>query len=175
MRSAARISDLADYLAWLPALARRHYDQWGSLTGAGSFDGYVALLTEAAASRTVPSVLVAVADGELLGSANLVACDLPPRSGLTPWLAQLFVEPNRRRAGVGAALVRAVLERARQCGYARVYLYTSGTLPQYYTRLGWRVVERLSYLERERTVMDYDVGLSSAPNHGMHPAACGRD
>jgi len=47
----------------------------GPLTGAGSFDGYVALLTEAATSKTVPSVLVAVADGQLLGSANLVASD----------------------------------------------------------------------------------------------------
>jgi predicted N-acetyltransferase YhbS len=84
-----------------------------------------------------------LADGQLLGSANLVACDLPPRPELTPWLAQLFVEPNRRRHGVGAALVRAALERARQCGYRRFYLYTSGTLPQYYRRRGWREVERL--------------------------------
>lgn len=168
------IGDLGDYLAWLPVLARWHYDQWGPLTGADSFDGYVSLLTEASATRTVPSVLVAVADGDLLGSANLVASDLPPRPGLTPWLAQLFVEPTRRRDGVGAALVRAVLERARKCGYARVYLYTSGTLPQYYARLGWRVVERLPYLERERTVMEYEVGLSSAPNIGMQPTAFGR-
>ena len=50
----------------------------------------------------------------------------------------------------------AVLERARQCGHSRVYLYTSGTLPEYYRRLGWRVVERLVYLERERTVMVHD-------------------
>jgi len=168
------IGDLGDYLAWLPVLARWHYDQWGPLTGAGSFDGYVALLSEAAASSTVPSVLVAAADGELLGSANLVASDLPLRPEMTPWLAQLFVKPSRRRDGVGAALVRAVLQRARQCGYGRVYLYTSGTLPQYYSRLGWRFVERLEYLQRERTVMDYDVELSSAPNHGMQPTASGR-
>jgi GNAT superfamily N-acetyltransferase len=168
------IGDLGDHLSWLPALARWHYDQWGPLTGASSFDDYVALLTEAAASRTVPSVLIAMADGELLGSAALVASDLPPRPELTPWLAQLFVEPTRRRDGVGAALVRAVLRRAQQCGYARVYLYTSGTLPEYYRRLGWRAVERLAYLQRERTIMDYDVGLSAVRNIGMEPTACGR-
>ena len=157
------IGDLADHLTWLPVLARWHYNEWGPLTGADSLDGYVAFLTEAAASRMVPSVLVAVAHGELLGSANLVASDLPPRSELTPWLAQLFVGPTRRRDGVGAALVRAVLQRARECGYERVYLYTSGTLPQYYRRLGWRVIERVVYLQRERTVMDCDVGLPTAP------------
>lgn len=163
------IGDLADYRESIPTLARWHFDQWGPLTGAGSLDAYITLLTAAARSRTVPSVLVALADGQLLGSANLVACDLPPRPELTPWLAQLFVEPNRRRHGVGAALVRAALERARQCGYRRVYLYTSGTLPQYHRRLGWREVERLEYLGRERTVMDFDLGSGAAPKHGMKP------
>jgi predicted N-acetyltransferase YhbS len=42
----------------------------------------------------------------------------------TPWLAQLFVEPTRRRHGVGATLVRAVLRRAEDCGYRRIYLYS---------------------------------------------------
>jgi len=153
------IGDLGDHISQLPALARWHYDKWGPLTGASSFDSYVALLTQAAGSRRVPSVLIAMADGELLGSATLVASDLPPRPDLTPWLAQLFVAPTRRREGVGAALVRAVLQRAQQCGYARVYLYTSGTLPEYYRRLGWRVVERLAYLQREGTVMACEVGL----------------
>ena len=76
---------------------------------------------------------------------------------LTPWLAQLFVEPSKRRDGIGAALVHAILDRARTCGYDRVYLFTSGTLPEYYRRLGWREIDRLEYLARERTVMDYDV------------------
>jgi GNAT superfamily N-acetyltransferase len=161
------IGDLEDHRAWIPTLARWHFDQWGPLTGASTFDAYIAFLTAAAQSRTVPSVLVALADGQLLGSASLVASDLPLRPHLTPWLAQVFVEPGHRRHGVGAALVDAVLERSRQCGYRRVYLYTSGTLPAYYARLGWREVEHVEYLGRGRTVMDFDLGTGEAPNHGM--------
>jgi predicted N-acetyltransferase YhbS len=158
------IGDLADYRQCLPTLARWHFDQWGALTGARTFEDYVALLSAAADSRTVPSVLVALADGELLGSANLVAADLPPRAHLTPWFGQLFVAPTRRRTGVGAALVQAVLDRARRCGYARVHLYTSGTLPQYYRRLGWRATEQLIYLGHQRTVMEYDLERGAEPS-----------
>ena len=157
------LTDLAESPHWIPMLARWHYEQWGPLTGAASLDAYRAVLTDAAQSRTVPSVLIAVGDGALLGSANLVACDLRTRVALTPWLAQLFVDPRRRRDGVGAALVRAVLRRAQDCGYPRAYLYTSGTLPDYYARLGWRTREQLEYLGKARTVMDYDLSDDLPP------------
>lgn len=150
-----QIADLGQHPQWIPVLARWHFEQWGPLTGAATQDAYVALLTGAAHSRTVPSVLIALAEAELLGSASLVASDLPVRNALSSWLAQLFVEPTRRRSGVGAALVFAVLRRAHECGYRRVYLYTSGTLPAYYTRLGWRTIEHVPYLGRERAVMNY--------------------
>lgn len=158
---AMRIGDLGNYPAIIPILARWHFDHWGSLTGTNSFDAYVALLTKAAQSRAVPSVLVAMDGAELAGSANLRACDLPVRPNLTPWLGQLFVAPRYRRQGVGAALVRAVLDRAHQCDYPRVYLFTSGTLPEYYRRLGWRALERVEYHGRERTIMDFELGAES--------------
>jgi hypothetical protein len=44
------ISDLGDHLSQLLLLARWHYDQWEQLTGADSFDRYVRLLTQAAAT-----------------------------------------------------------------------------------------------------------------------------
>jgi predicted N-acetyltransferase YhbS len=156
------ITDLAELPESMATLARWHFEYWGPLTGADTLDGYRALLAQAARSRTVPSVLIAVGGDQLLGSANLVNCDLPPRAALTPWLAQLFVAPPHRRHGIGAALVAAVLDRARACGHARAYLFTSGTLPEYYARLGWRTVERLAYLGKERTVMDYALGPARA-------------
>lgn len=155
------IIDLADRPDWTATLARWHFDYWGPLTGAATLDGYRELLTSAARSRTVPSVLIAIDGKELLGSVNLVTCDLPARPALTPWLAQLFVDPRQRRHGVGAALVRAVLRRAGDCGHDRVYLFTSGTLPGYYARLGWQTVARIPYLGKERTVMDYELSRLS--------------
>ena len=52
----------------------------------------------------------------------------------------------------------AAIAHARRCGFNAVYLYTSGTLPQYYARLGWTEIERVDYLGKERAVMNYEIG-----------------
>lgn len=151
------IADLADHLHWIPTLAGWHHAEWGSLTGAASPSAYEAMLARAATGRTVPSVIIALEDGALAGSISLLACDLPRRWQWTPWLAQLFVAPAHRRGGLGASLVRAALRRTQDCGYPAAYLYTSGTLPDYYARRGWRALDTVEHLGRPRTVMRYDL------------------
>ena len=148
------IEDLGAHRECINTIARWHFDQWGPLTGADSLDQYVRMLEQSAGSDSVPCVLVALAGAEPLGSASLVRCDMAIRPELTPWLAQLFVTPASRGRGVGAALVNAVARRAERCGFKRLYLYTSGELPRYYERLGWVARERVTYLGRERVVME---------------------
>jgi hypothetical protein len=50
---------------------------------------YIALLQGAENGTELIASLVAVEHNQLLGSVNLVENDLPVRSDLTPWLAQL--------------------------------------------------------------------------------------
>jgi len=76
---------------------------------------------------------------------------------LTPWLAMLFVAPEYRDEGIGAALIRVVLGRTQALGFSRLNLYTSGDLPRYYEKLGWSIDERVQYLGKERTIMHYDL------------------
>jgi len=152
------IEDLQRHPSLIPTIARWHFDQWGPLTGAATLEGYIGLLEGAAAAPGVPSVLVALVDGGPVGSVSLVASDMRIRPLLTPWLAQLFVVPGSRQRGIGAALVSAAVARGRALGYRRVYLYTSGSLPSYYERLGWVVGERVEYEGRERTLMHRDTG-----------------
>jgi predicted N-acetyltransferase YhbS len=73
----------------------------------------------------------------------------------------LIVKPEQRGRGIGAGLVRAVLARAGECGHRQVYLYTGGTLPEYYARLGWRELARVPYLGRERVIMSCDTAKSA--------------
>jgi predicted N-acetyltransferase YhbS len=51
--------------------------------------------------------LVAKADGEPVGTCLLVESEIEPNHDVSPWLAGLFVVPEHRQKGAGAALVRA--------------------------------------------------------------------
>ncbi|MBI4532153.1 MAG: GNAT family N-acetyltransferase [Candidatus Latescibacteria bacterium] len=140
---------------FIRTIAQWQFDQWHDLTGFSTVEGYIAFLEQCVEGTTIPYVLVAHSDNQLLGSVNLVACDMTIRPELTPWLAQLFVSPDHRGQGIGTALVHAAIERMRDEEFEWLYLYTSGTLPHYYERLGFTVRERVNYLGKERAVMEY--------------------
>jgi len=148
-----KIEDLSKHSDWIPVLAHWHFSEWGELTGTSAEAEYAAMLARFTSASTIPTTLVAVGRNKLLGSANLVECDMDIRPELHPWLAQVFVDPPARRKGIGAALVKAATVKCRECGYNAVYLYTSGTLPRFYERLGWIVRETVIYKGKERTVM----------------------
>jgi GNAT superfamily N-acetyltransferase len=59
---------------------------------------------------------------------------------------RLWVRPDLRRAGVGAALMRAVVEGARDLGFVDLYLETGFRQPEaiaFYPRIGWEAAEEL--------------------------------
>ena len=87
----------------------------------------------------------------------LVENDMTTRPELSPWLAGVFVPPELRGRGIGAALVERVVHEAGALGVPRLFLYIPGpgTL---YRRLGWSVVERTLYRplwgDQEVTIME---------------------
>jgi len=141
----------------METIARWHFEQWGPLTGSESKEKYQAALESGLLTNAIPSALVAYSGDELLGTVSLVPCDMNIRTELSPWLAQLFVLSNRRSRGIGSRLVASAVRRADALGFERLYLYTSGTLPIFYQRLGWTVRECVDYLGKERTVMQIDL------------------
>ena len=149
-----RIEDLSERIALIPLLARWHFEQWGDLTGASTGSDYEALLSGNASTRGLPVTLIAVSHDRLLGSVNIVDCDMDVRPDLRPWLAQLYVADRERGRGIGSALVRAAVERCGKLGFAHFYLYTSGTLPSFYERIGWTEKEMVHYKGKGRTVME---------------------
>jgi N-acetylglutamate synthase-like GNAT family acetyltransferase len=85
----------------------------------------------------------------------LVAHDMDTRMELSPWLAGVFVTPEHRGRGVGAAMVRRVIDDATALGVRRLYLYTPST-EHFYSRLGWSLIEHTTYRGANVSVMSYE-------------------
>jgi putative acetyltransferase len=82
-------------------------------------------------SGAVAVSLVAEAEGEVVGHVLLSRLVSPPGAVA---LAPLAVLPDRQRRGVGSALVRAALARAREGGWAAAFVLGD---PAYYGRFGF--------------------------------------
>jgi N-acetylglutamate synthase-like GNAT family acetyltransferase len=72
----------------------------------------------------------------------VIASDLAERPHLTPWIAAVWVEPQARRRGVGAALVNRAAQDCFALGVSRAYLCARPQRSDFYERLGWIAVER---------------------------------
>lgn len=96
--------------------------------------------------------LVAAWNGLPAGLCLFVRAEIDPKHDLTPWLAALFVAPEFRKRGIGAALVGAIEDHARAVGTATLHLYTLEAEP-FYTRLGWRSREHFDWHGEKMVLM----------------------
>ncbi len=85
-------------------------------------------------------MLIALENGELLGSAGLARDDLPQRVDLGPWLACVYVRPQARGRGLAEQLIEAICSTARERGHAHLYLHTHDRA-DYYAKRGWTLLE----------------------------------
>jgi predicted N-acetyltransferase YhbS len=143
-----RIGYLADHPAHIDTLARWHYAEWRELLRDWSEHAARAELATHTQRCAVPTTLIALDGDAPIGSVSLLHTDderLPP---YTPWLASLYVLPDRRGSGVGRALVERVQHEARALGHRALFLYTTAAmnLRAFYARLGWADMERHTLL-----------------------------
>lgn len=109
--------------------------------------GYVEHIRDATTRAGQAVVLVAVEGDVVLGSVTYAAggTAMAQRAALgEAELRMLGVDPSARGRGIGEALVRACIERARAAGLQRVVLSTQ---PQ--MRAAHRLYERLGFVRRE--------------------------
>ncbi|WP_327343617.1 GNAT family N-acetyltransferase [Streptomyces europaeiscabiei] len=110
----------------------------------GESDVYLGELRDVAKRAAEADVLVALADGRVLGGVTFVPAGGPMADIAAAGEAEirmLAVAPEARGRGVGEALVRACVERARTVeGCVRVVLSTQRTM-----RAAHRIYERLGF------------------------------
>lgn len=149
------ILNLKDKPEHLLPLAQWHHAEWSYLNPLRSFDQRVQEMQEDLEGKVIPTTFVAEDAGELLGSACILADDMSSHSELTPWLASVYVNEIHRGKGIGATLVKRVMQHAQENGVKRLYLYTPDQ-EQMYARLGWQLYSREPYNGTPVTIMSID-------------------
>src|SRR5262249_51069057 len=135
------IDYLADHPELAALLASWHVGEWADLLPGWTLAEAEAELRAHGGRRCIPTTFVALGEGRPVGSASLLVSDLEGWERLSPWLASVYVVPERRGRGVGGRLVRRVVEEAQTLGQPNLYLWTAGQRA-YYERLGWVVLEQ---------------------------------
>lgn len=149
------ILNLKDKPEHLLPLAQWHHAEWSYLNPLRSFDQRVQEMQEDLEGKIIPTTFVAEEEGELLGSACILADDMSSHPELTPWLASVYVNEIHRGKGIGSTLVKRVMQHAQENGVKRLYLYTPDQ-EQLYARLGWQLYSREPYNGTPVTIMSID-------------------
>lgn len=148
------IEYLADHPSALPILAEWLHREWGHLRPGDTVEARRARLEGWCNRDRIPLTVVALDDGEVLGSASLIPHDMETRMELTPWMAGVFVGEPYRRKGIGAELVRRIMVEAGKLDVPLLYLYTVHS-EKFYAALGWTLMERTNYREQKVVIMTY--------------------
>lgn len=141
---------------------------YGTVDGIVLSDGYAADLRDVADRVTGATVLVAVEDARVLGTVTLVE---DPASRWSEGLVtgefgirMLGVAPDARGRGIGTALLRACLDRAREAGAVRAVLHSTESMTEahrIYTRAGFRrVPERDVVFSPDFSIMAFTLELA---------------
>lgn len=139
----SQIAQLAERQDLLSTVADWIYNEWWTEVEGASVETLADLLRAHMVPDQIPLTLVASLDCRPVGTATLLARDVETEEwpDLTPWLAAVYVVPEYRRRGVGAALIQSIVEKAGALGVGTLYLSTVGR-EDYYAGLGWTVIHR---------------------------------
>jgi GNAT superfamily N-acetyltransferase len=149
-----KIQNLIQQPDCLEKICRWHHEEWGYLNPGRSLEARMAEMREHLAGNLIPATYIALTD-RVVGSASILACDMPERPELTPWLASVFVDPDERKKGIGRAVVQRVMQHAQAAGVKTLYLYTPDR-EHFYRYLGWQTIEKMTYHGAAVTLMKID-------------------
>lgn len=134
------VHHLLDQKQHIPTVAAWQHAEFGYLSPGGTVQQRVDRLSGATDKARLPISLVAISnDGDLVGSANVVATTLTHKH-LTPWLSSVFVPPEQRGRGIASKLSLAAVYEAGRLGFDTIHLFTPKS-EALYARLGWETFE----------------------------------
>ena len=152
-----KIINLKQKPDYLEELATWHQQEWSHLNPGQTLQDRILKMQAYLNNKFIPTIFIAE-DKELMGSAAIVECDMDGREKLSPWLASVYVTPEYRRQGVAGELVKHLMQRAREHGFKKLYLYTPDQ-SLFYQKFRWEVIEQTVYHGQSVTIMSADLNV----------------
>ena len=146
----------------------KSYAEYGPLLPPDAWERYSQNILDVRSRMTESELLIAVEDGEIVGSATFYPARLMRTQSEWPreWTGArlIAVLPERRGRGIGKTLVEECIRRSREQGAAAFALHTTPYMElarEMYERMGFvRVPEYDFHPRPEMTVMAYKYDLS---------------
>ncbi len=133
------IRRLVDVPEVAPTLKAWLLDEWGSWYGPHGPGDIDAAYPSRMTGNMLPVALVAVDSTDAVVGTICIREHTSPHMRFSPWAGGLLVARDRRRQGIGAALVKAAEDEARRLGVTKLYLETH-TAASIVVRRGWIAV-----------------------------------
>ncbi len=144
MRKTVSVEYLKNYPHFVPIVAEWLFNKWGHQIAGDTLAAAGKRVEGRLNDDKIPFSLIAIKEGEAVGTASIFLNDMDTRPELSPWLAAVYVKENSRGLGIGSELVRSAEETARKLGTRKLYLFTPDK-QSFYKRLGWVYLEDTSY------------------------------
>ena len=123
----------------LPVVAEWMWHQWWRQAGR-TLEQTQAIYAECVAKIGAPQTFVLLEGDKPVGTVTLAREDLEERPNLTPWLAGVFVVPERRGQGYFRLLLAAFENACRAASIKVAWLFTN-TAEDVYLKTGWETIE----------------------------------
>ena len=128
---------LADEPELIGAVSDMRWREWGHAPDPEDPQWWLATTTREAGRDFLPVTYVAVdSDGEPAGAVGLAEYDLEDWRDRSPWVIGMIVRRDRRRSGIGRALLQQVERWAADRDIRQLWVAT-GEAADFYRRSGW--------------------------------------
>jgi predicted N-acetyltransferase YhbS len=151
-----KIDYLADHPAFIPTLSRWFLREWRDFYGDKTWEGVAETFYRRLNRGALPLALVASEGERPLGTVSLLEESVGTHKHLAPWLGGLYVCEGERRRGIGTRLIEAGVGEAGRLGAGQLFVGIRRA-EEYYSGLGWEVVERTTLYGEGVTIMRLDL------------------
>jgi GNAT superfamily N-acetyltransferase len=135
------LKQLSECPQHVQTVGRWIYEQWWSKR-CDSAELVFSWLQTHSKRDTVPYSVIALVEGEPVGSCCVIENDCIHRPEYTPWVAAVYVRPDFRRRGIASMILEEAASIAARAGVNALFIDCLAVTASVYEKNGWAIYER---------------------------------